>query len=417
MRGITQYYNSTIIIVMVIVCISFLTMCMNKKTAKADAEKKASYKDFAGSASCQNCHKDIYHSHLNTAHFHTSEIASEKNIKGSFETGKNIFPYPNGSFIAMKKMDSGFYQVEYFGNAERQRHSFNIVSGSGTKGQTYLYWENNKLFQLPITYFTSASQWCNSPGFPDRAVFKRPITSRCLECHTTFAAVISASGIEPEEFDKKTIVYGVDCERCHGPAAMHVAYQTQNPKDNNAKYIINPAKFTRQQNLDLCALCHGGKLQKTKSSFSFVSGDTLAGFFKWDTASKTAGDIDVHGNQLGLLKLSRCFLESSTLTCNSCHNPHQNEKNELAVYSQRCMTCHNKEHNNFCTINPSLVANIKNNCIDCHLPKQASHAISVFLPGQSMLTPSLIRTHYITIYPDETKKYIEQMKKQSRENK
>ena len=56
---------------------------------------------------------------------------------------------------------------------------------------------------------------------------------------------------------------GVDCEKCHGPAARHVEFQTQNPKETIAKFIINPAGFSRQQSLDMCALCHGGRLQKT----------------------------------------------------------------------------------------------------------------------------------------------------------
>jgi predicted CXXCH cytochrome family protein len=203
----------------------------------------------------------------------------------------------------------------------------------------------------------------------------------------------------------------VDCEKCHGPGAQHVTYQTQHPRDSSAKFIINPARFTRQQSLDLCALCHGGSLQKTKPSFSFVAGDKLSDFFTWDSTSQSAADIDVHGNQLGLLKFSKCFLNTTTLTCTSCHNPHQNQKNELVVFSQRCMSCHTKEHNNFCTVKSVEEKTLQNNCIDCHMPRQPSNAIAVFLPGQSVLTPSLIRTHLIKVYPEETAKYISSLKK------
>ncbi|RTL60825.1 MAG: hypothetical protein EKK37_01335 [Sphingobacteriales bacterium] len=400
--------SRTITISALIVCtVSFFTMCMDKR--EAGTEKKIEYKDFVGSESCKSCHKNIYDTHINTAHYHTSELPTEKSIKGNFEPGSNFFPYDNGSYTAIEKTDSGFFQVEYFGIKERQRHPFDIVTGSGTKGQTYLWWDTNKLFQLPITYFTQAHQWCNSPGFPERAVFKRIITSRCLECHATFISKISPPEAPREDFDKKTIIYGVDCERCHGPAAQHVNYQTQHPKDSTAKFIINPAKFARQQSLDLCALCHGGSLQKTKPSFSFVAGDKLSDFFTWDTTVQSAANIDVHGNQLGLLKFSQCFIQNNSLTCTSCHNPHQNQKNELTVFSQKCMGCHNKEHNNFCTVKVDEKI-LQNNCIDCHMPKQASTAIAVFLPGQSVLTPSLIRTHLIKKYPEETAKYLSSLK-------
>src|SRR5438045_8937759 len=126
-------------------------------------------------------------------------------------------------------------------------------------GQSYLYGKDDHLYQLPITYFTAANAWSNSPGFPDKVRFDRMITSRCLECHTTFIKKISSPEEENEKFDSQKIMYGVDCEKCHGPAAKHVEFQTQNPKINTAKYIINPAKLSRQQNLDLCALCHGGR--------------------------------------------------------------------------------------------------------------------------------------------------------------
>lgn len=102
---------------------------------------------------------------------------------------------------------------------------FDIVTGSGAKGQSFMSWRGDKLFQLPITYFTTAAQWSNSPGFPsDRVMIDRPITSRCMECHVTFAERISEDGKEPEEFSKTNIIYGVDCEKCHGPAAEHVAF-------------------------------------------------------------------------------------------------------------------------------------------------------------------------------------------------
>src|SRR5438477_378401 len=84
-------------------------------------------------------------------------------------------------------------------------------------------------------------------------IFMMTITSRCLECHTTFVKTISDQGKEPEEFSHEQIIYAVDCEKCHGTAARHVEFQSQHPKETAGKYIINPATFSRQQSLDLCA--------------------------------------------------------------------------------------------------------------------------------------------------------------------
>ncbi|MES1226379.1 MAG: hypothetical protein ABUT20_63475, partial [Bacteroidota bacterium] len=176
-------------------------------------------------------------------------------------------------------------------------------------------------------------------------------------------------------------------------------------------FIINPASLSRQQQLDACALCHGGKLQKTKPSFEFVAGDKLSDYFTYDTTTNPVTDnIDVHGNQYGLLRASKCFRMSETMTCNTCHNPHENERGKVEIFSQRCAGCHNtNEHGNgkICKMTATLGTSINNNCIDCHMPAKASRAIAVYLPGASEPVSAYIRSHFITIYPEETKKFME----------
>ena len=410
MKQFSRYKRAAIAICMIVCCGIFLTQCINRQNEEAAITKKVSFKQFAGSASCAGCHKNIYSTHINTAHYRTSQPAAETTIKGSFEPGKNSFSFSAHTLVNMEKRDSGFYQVAYTDGAEKAVRRFDIVIGSGTKGQTSVYWHNDQLYQLPITYFTAANQWSNSPGFPMKATFNRSITSRCMECHSTYVNTVSAPGKEPESFEAASIVYGVDCEKCHGPAAAHVAFQSQNPAATKAKYIINPASLSRQLQLDACALCHGGRLQKTKPSFEFIAGDKLSDYFTFDTAAPNPDNIDLHGNQYGLLRASKCFRMSETLTCNTCHNPHENEKGKLELFSGRCTSCHNtNEHGNgkLCKMSASLGNLITANCIDCHMPAKASRAIAVYLPGANEPTAAYIRSHYISIYPEETKKFTE----------
>ena len=49
---------------------------------------------------------------------------------------------------------------------------------------------------------------------------------------------------------------------------------------------------------------------------------------------------------------------------------------------------------------------IKTNCIDCHMPASSSRAITLMLRGQEVPTAALVRTHFISIYPDEVKKFV-----------
>lgn len=394
------YHRSYLTIFILIVSVFFLSRCIDRNGSDASVETKSpdttnfNFDDFAGSASCAGCHNDVYLNHLKTAHFLTSAEASDVYVKGNFEAGKNQYAFNKSVVVKMEKKDDGYYQVEYFKDTVRKTRKMDIVVGSGTMGQSSISWQNNHLFQMPITYFSAANEWSNSPGFPDRVVFNRVITSRCLECHTTFAKTISEPGKEPEEFDRNKFIYGVDCEKCHGPAAKHVKFQTENPTASVAKFIVNPATFTRQQKLDLCALCHGGRLQKTKSSFTFTSGNMLSDYFLIDTFPPRPDLIDVHGNQYGLLRASKCF-KMSDMTCNTCHDVHKNEKGKLASFSQKCMNCHTDVNSIGGVTHKRLGAQVKINCVDCHMQVQPSRAISVFLPGDKMPTAAQIRSHFI----------------------
>lgn len=389
------------------ISVTILSRCSNGNQTKKDAV--VSYEQFAGSDKCAGCHKEIYEKHLKTAHYLTSDIATEKSVSGSFKEGLNSFAFNGDHQVKMESRDSGLFQVEYMEGVEKKARKFDIAVGSGTKGQTYLYWWKDTLFQLPITYFTPVHNWTNSPGYPNRVMFGRPVTSRCLECHATYAKTTSSPDAKVDEFDRAKTIFRVGCEKCHGPAMEHVQYQTAHPEDKKAKYIINPAHFTRQQNLDLCALCHGGRLTKTKPSFSFQAGDKLEDYFE-PAPDNSAADIDVHGNQYGLLKASKCF-SLSQMTCSSCHNVHENQQKQLSVFSQKCMNCHNENHGKECKMKASIGPNITQNCIDCHMPVQSSGAIQVLLQGDNVPTPASMRSHYIKVYPEETKRYLDSLKK------
>lgn len=385
----------------------------NKATEKPSAaavERRITFESYAGLASCAACHADVYKSHLATEHHLTSMNASAETILGRFADGENRFAFDALNEVRIEKEEDRFYQVHYQNGELVRKEKMDLVVGSGRKGQSFLNWNGNTLSQLPITFFTPAKQWSNSPGYPPSAVaFNRPITSRCLECHSTFFETIGPTNARRETFDRSKTVLGVECEKCHGPGAEHVRFQTENPAATEAKFIVNPGKLSRQQVMDFCSLCHGGRLAKTKPSFQFQAGDTLTNYFSVPMVPPNESAIDVHGNQTGLLSMSKCY-QVSGMTCLSCHNVHRAEKDQLAVFSQRCASCHNKAHGKECKMTETIGGAITQNCIDCHMPKQASHAVAVYLQNATSPTPALMRTHVIKIYPEETKKFLHDWK-------
>jgi hypothetical protein len=63
-----------------------------------------------------------------------------------------------------------FFQTAIWGTPPNERthtQRLDLVIGSGGKGQTYLFWDDHQLFQLPVGYSTVLGQWINSPGYKD----------------------------------------------------------------------------------------------------------------------------------------------------------------------------------------------------------------------------------------------------------
>lgn len=358
---------------------------------------------YAGSKSCVNCHKNVYNSYLHTAHFMASLPATDSTIQGSFASGANEFHFNSLMKVTMDKRDSGFYQTSYVNGKSQESQRFDISFG-GIKGQTYAYWFTNELFQLPVSYIKNNHSWINSPGYPsDKIEFERAIGIKCLNCHAS--EIVSAKPLVPgfngnnEGFDKSSLIYSVDCERCHGPAAEHVKFHMQNPNEKKAKHIATFNSLTREQKINMCAVCHSGAdSHMLRTAFKFNPKDNVK--YIEPVSALDYKHIDVHGNQRGLLASSKCFINSN-MDCSNCHDTHVNDRDNFVLYTSKCLACHSAAEHNMCKLTDQLsFAVLKNNCISCHMPALPS---KVILAGDSS---TLIHTHHIAIYPDQTQKVL-----------
>lgn len=377
---------------------SLVSMCdFNRKANKVTGVVHPKAGEFAGSETCAQCHPAISESHASTPHFLTSRAALPETVRGSFDSGKNVVVMTEKLKVMMERTPSGLFQAAFADTTEVERKPFDLAIGSGRQGQTYLYWQDNSLFQLPVSYHTALGSWTNSPGYPpDQAIFDRNIPARCMECHSTYMKITKSVGAR-ETFDRSQVMLGVDCERCHGPAARHVSFQASHPKVKDAKHIINPGRLTRQQRLDNCALCHSGVRDNFMPSFTFMVGARLDDFSSPVYAADSAATLDVHGNQYGLLTSSKCFRKSA-MDCSTCHDVHVKETNKLEVFSGRCINCHKPGSDHFCKQLESPGIMLSKNCIDCHMPRLPSRQVFLQTADNVQPTPFYVRTHLIGIY-------------------
>ena len=353
-----------------------------------------------GSAACKGCHQKIVESFVQTAHFQTSAPATEQSIKGHFTDGHNVLHTKRqDTWFTLENVGGVFYQTGHDRDTRRARtERFDIVVGSGRVGQSYLYRKNNAILQLPVSYLTGVDDWINSPGYRDGLVeFDRVIPPRCLECHATHfnAAVDRGTPTYSGDF-----MLGVSCVKCHGPARAHVEYQTAHPTETRGKYILNPAAFTRDRKLDNCALCHSGGRQPNAPSFTYRPGEKLDDYLV-PQRERPDSVPDVHGNQVGLLRLSKCFRSSPAMSCSTCHDVHQPQR-DVTQLAQKCLTCHKTiPHKTADRIGNRLMTD----CIDCHMPTQTSRLITVNTPTGTF--SPVLRSHLIAIYPEVADKVLQ----------
>ncbi|GAA0551265.1 multiheme c-type cytochrome [Chitinophaga japonensis] len=398
---------------LIALCMLTLSYCIGKRPPAQDLRGPA----FAGSAACINCHRQLYDAYVQTAHYHTSGPATPATVKGSFSSPDNVFRYRNGVQVVMEARDSGLFQAAYQDGVLQEAHRFDITVGSGRKAQTYLYWQDGRYFQLPLSYFVPAHSWANSPGFPPtQPKFDRVIPSTCFGCHSSMVAVSGtkmAGTRLSETFDRNRLVYGIDCERCHGPAAEHVAFHTAHPQESQARHMTRIGALNNRQQLDLCAVCHSGLKTPKKSIFGFRPGHAYTDYFYPDIAGPgKPGELDVHGTQYQLFTASQCFQHSADMNCSSCHSPHTAESNKPALFSQRCMSCHNTASHRFCKLDTLPSSVLSANCIDCHMPALPSGNITLLTRGRESPTPDSIRTHLITVYREATRAMLVRLQKE-----
>lgn len=397
-----QYPKILSVICLLIFSIALFSKCGHNGHAST---KDTRGEQYAGMQACVACHRDVFASYAHTGHFKTSSPINDTGLDKTVSPD-HPFYFQDSSRVVIEKRNGSFYQSYFVDGKKTISNQYDITFGSGEKAQTYASWQKDKLLQLPLSYYSGIHDWANSPGFPaSRARFERVIVSRCFECHASYIEkefVQSGPLAVSEKLDRNSIVYGIDCERCHGPASDHVRFHREQPAAKQPMYMASVKSLTRRQKLDVCAVCHSGNDQATQRSvFAFRPGDTLANFYYPDFGSRD-NEPDVHGKQLQLLGMSRCF-QKTELTCLTCHNPHD-KANGVNGYIAACMNCHRQSAHASEQLKETTQAGRSGvqtkNCIDCHMPLQASKTIYFSSSTGAKAIPYYLRTHRIAVYKD-----------------
>ena len=318
-------------------------------------DPKATY---VGSASCKNCHQDIYE------RWHKTPMANV--IRDPKEHPDAILPDLSKSDPLVKFTAADIAFV--YGSRWKQRYFKKV-------GDDY--------FPLPAQWDVTHKQWRPyfvkddwwAPLYPPDNLL-RPTGPLCDGCHSVNYNIATKTVTE----------WNVGCEKCHGPGSEHAKH----PMSAN---IVNPARQAFVAASDVCIQCHSqgrppGNPIAGKHYDWPVGYDPygkLSDFWKLEehklgTASFTHfADGTAHKNRMQGNDYVTSQMYTHGVTCSSCHDPHgtPNSASLRKPAQALCLDCHGSNSPN----GPravSLAAHTHHKadgpgseCIACHMPQIA----------------------------------------------
>jgi len=338
---------------------------------------------YVGAGECQPCHLNIATTYAQTGMGRSFYPMSPARAVEDFHRNNEFAVEETGLRYKMTERDGKYYQRQYMvdsrgGEVASDERELEWVVGSNHHNRSYLVTLDDRLFQAPICWYPQASKWDLCPGFEVKNDhFGREISTSCLFCHN------GAMKLVPGERNlfEEPIPHGIDCERCHGPGALHVARWSDGRRTATGDLdptIVNPRRLSPQQRLHLCSQCHLADSKTTKRVLrpgrefpDFRPGQLLTDVaITFSSIEKTQHDFGL-SSQADRMILSRCFTESGgKLECLTCHNPHitvYHEERPADLFRRKCLGCHveadcGEEHGS-----RAATGGTPDDCVACHM--------------------------------------------------
>jgi hypothetical protein len=299
-----------------------------------------------GPNTCIECHKNQVEHHANSHHAHSLAPLGNSPLEKLL---LNLRQSPDGRL----QYSSDGSQIAISETGVSNSATLEWAFGAGAQGITPVGRFGQLYFEHQFSYYTVLKGLAPTFGHPARVhtplaeigiVQNGREISRCFNCHATG----SRDGSDGP--DVTAMVPGIQCERCHGSGKQHVsAAKSGAPTATIVRDIANPGRYSAKVKVEFCGQCH-----------RLPPADAV-------DEPEMENPISIRFAPVGLMA-SRCFKESKSLSCLTCHDPHSNAKPRTSMsYSSQCMKCH-----------ASSTAAIRNcrrkdnqNCLNCHM-KQAS---------------------------------------------
>ena len=142
--------NVYIIIGALTLLVVFFSRCLHGNAIASPDPRGDRY---AGATTCIRCHQAIAQTYAHTGHYHTSSPVDRRALEKLMPPTDYKFYFGDSSYIRFEKKGDTFFQSNFVNEINDRSHSFDLAFGSSAKAQTYGSWIEEKIYQLPLTYF------------------------------------------------------------------------------------------------------------------------------------------------------------------------------------------------------------------------------------------------------------------------
>jgi len=333
--------------------------------------------------------------------------ASSRSVAGDFTAGRLTL---RRAIYQVRQSAGQFYIAESDLTGKLWEHRVEYTLGSRRMQHYLTTLPGGRIVVLPPTWDMARSAWIHDQdaGNAEEAAGNpfQVWNKSCYSCHASQAQ---------KNFDLQELRYrtswrdlGVNCERCHGPGAEHIAKAAAAVPGAAARgalraAIVNPARLDPARSSMVCAQCHSFR---DVYADGFQPGANYYDFFlpvmefrlpaSADSAWWPDGRPRNLSNEALALWQSQCFLKGGA-TCVTCHSlPHdpniQHNPQLRAGDNTLCARCHAAIGANVASHSHHSVRSPGSSCINCHMPAAASglrasmrdHSLSVPVPENTL---------------------------------
>lgn len=371
---------------------AFAALAVAAGCSRTSVPAPAASNVYAPPNACAACHQDHAKTYAATGMARAFYRATPQTMTVE-DFSRELHHKPSDRYYRMIRRDGRFFLRRHqTGFSARETNveekEIHYVMGSGNRTRSYIHrTPANRLLELPVAWYAERGGFlAMSPGYdrPNHPGFRRQIGYDCMFCHNAYPDSTGGPRAGSDPVFPAPMPEGIDCQRCHGPGAAHVAKAAAGDTAAAKTAIVNPAKLTAERQLEICMQCHlettseplpNSIVRYGRGAFSYRPGEPLGDFMLFFDHAKGAGREEKFEivNSAYRLRQSACFERSNgKLLCTTCHNPHDVPRGPAAAnrYAQACLQCHAAG-----SLSRSRGHTAGAGCASCHMPRRRTEDV------------------------------------------